>query len=310
MSGLDGDRRLEILDSLVYADVFDCALTFDELRCYARVPVEPEALRELLRDAPAVAQLIVERDGLYCLRDRPELLDRRPPRMARALVLQRRARRVARVIGKLPFVRGVMLTGSAAAQDAGDDADVDLLIVVAPRRLGLTFLLLGSASRLLGRALFCPNYYVCEGHLGTTAGSLYFAREAQQARGLVGDGRALFDANPWLAEVFPNATAPAPVAELTSGGRLQRGLELPLRGRLGERLERWARGVAASRLEVHYGSLGHDVPEEVAADLEAGRSLRFHRGRVDEIALERHTARRAEVASLLAAAEAAAAIRS
>lgn len=305
MSGLDGDRRLAILDALVYADVFDCALTLDEFRRYARAPVEPEALCGLLRDDPAVAQLIVERDGLYCLYDRPELLERRPPRMARALVLQRRARRVARVISKLPFVRGVLLTGSAAAQDAGDDADVDLLIVVAPGRLGVAFVLLGSASRVFGRELFCPNYYVCEGHLGMTAGSLYFAREAQQARGLVGDGRLLFDANPWLADVFPNASAPAPVAQLTSGGRLQKAFEAPLRGRLGDRLERWARGVAASRLEAHYGSLGHEVPEEVAADLQAGRSLRFHRGRVDKLALGRHTARRAEVAALLAAAEAA-----
>lgn len=301
MSRTETDQELELLDALIYGDVFGCAVTFDELLRYGREAVDGETLRLLLDDLVR-SGVIVERDGLYCLSDRTELLGRRPGRMARGRTLRRRALRVARLIRKAPFVRGLLLTGSAAASDAGPDADVDLLVVVAPERLGIAFLLLGSASRLLGRRVLCPNYYVCEGQLDLPTGSLYLAREAAQAQGLVGDGRVIFDANPWLVEVFPNAAPPAPDSELAAGGLLQRALEAPLRGRLGDRLERRARTVATSRLRAHYSALGEHVPPDVAADLGAGRSLRFHGGSVDKRSLESYAARRAEVAACLAAA--------
>ena len=295
------DERLDLLDPLIYADAFDCAATLDELWRYGPVEIGRDALARQLRD-PSLEGLVVERGGLYCLGDRRALVERRRERIDRARALRRRARRVARIVRHAPFVRGLVLTGSVAAGDAGSDSDVDLLVVVAPGRLATAFLLLGSASRVLGRRLFCPNYYVCARHLGFGPGSLYLARELAQARSLVGSPRALLDANPWVADVFPNADAGRnPERPLRPGRRVQRLLEALLRGALGDRLERWARGVAASRLRVHHREFGRDVPDAVWADLRAGRALRFHGRAVDEDVLARYAARRAEVAALLEA---------
>lgn len=293
------DERLDLLDAVIYGDVFDCAVTLDELWRYGRVRIDRETLWHRLRDDASLSSVLVEREGLYALRDRPTLLDRRPARMKRAHVLQRRARRLAKIFRQVPFVRGLALTGSAAAADAGNEADVDLLVIVEPGRLGTVFLLLGSASRLLGRQLFCPNYYVRADRLDVPPSSLYVARELNQARILVGGG-ALRNANPWLEDVFPNALHATPTeSDLRAGSPLQNVLEAPFRGRFGDGVEQWARRVAAARLRAHYRSFGHDVPADVTRSFEAGVALRFHARSVVEPALERYKERRAQLAARL-----------
>jgi predicted nucleotidyltransferase len=266
------------LDAVLYGDVFDCAVTLDEAWRYARVAIGRDELARRLHDN----RLVVEDGGLYCLAGREELLERRPERMRHAARLECRARRLARVLRHFPFVRGLALTGSAAASDAGEKDDVDLLVTVAEGRLGTVFLLLASLSRLLGRRLFCPNYYVCEDRLALGPANLYLARELAQARTLVGNGVALWRANPWLAETFPNAEPPASVRP--AGSRLQRALETLAGGRV----EPWARRVARRRLRAHYGVVPADVEEAFAA----GAALRFHGSGVAARTLERYRARR------------------
>jgi predicted nucleotidyltransferase len=285
------DERLDVLDAVVYGDAFHCAVTFDELWRYARVRVGREPLRRLLNDDPLLRSAVVEHGGLFCLAGREELLARRPARLERALRLRRRADRVVRVLRHVPFVRGLALTGSAAAGDAGEDADVDLLVIVERERLGTVFLFFGTASRILGRRLFCPNYYVALQDVALTPAGVYVARELEQAQVLVGDPGVLRDANEWLVEVFPNlGAAPVRIASAWSS-RPQHALE----SLLGGRFEAWARRLAASRLRVHYGAFGAEVPAEVGAGFRAGTALRFHgRGQADA-ALARYVARRARL---------------
>jgi predicted nucleotidyltransferase len=230
---------------------------------------------------------VAEGAGLYCLAGREELLARRPERLRNAARLERRACRVARVLRHFPFVRGLALTGSAAVGDAGEDADVDLLVTVAADRLGTAFVLLGSLSRLLGRRLFCPNYYACEDRLGLGPANLYLARELAQAQPLAGDGAALWRANPWLEETFPNAEPPS--GGERAGSPLQRVLETLVGGRF----EPWARRVARQRLRAHYGAVPADVEEAFAS----GVGLRFHGSGVAARTLERHRERRLELAA-------------
>lgn len=290
-------RRLDLLDALVYADAFDCALTLDEVWRYSRVRIGRDELRRELAEDPVLSSAIVARDGLYSLADRPELIGERPRRMARARALQRRGRRVAWVLRHFPFVRALALTGSLAADDARDSADVDLLVILAPGRLATAFLLMGPPASVLRQRLFCPNYYVTEGRLEMAPGDPYVARELVQARCLAGSTAGLHDSNPWLATVFPNAGQGD--RGLAPGGVLQRALELPLHGRLGDALEGIAARVARARLQAHYAACGATVPEDVANALDAGISLRFHGRHAANSMVARYAARRAEVAARL-----------
>ena len=208
-----------------------------------------------------------------------------------------RAPAVARVLRHVPFVRALALTGSLAADDARESADVDLLVIAAPGRLATTFLLMGPASTVLSRRLFCPNYYISEERLawrrptlrGPRAGPVTVPRRL---------GRGPPGSNPWLAEAFPNA--PRPDGGLPAGGRLQRMLERPLRGALGDAVERGAARVARWRLSAHYEGAGKQVPGEVVAALDAGVSLRFHGLHESADMTARVAARREQVAAMAA----------
>jgi predicted nucleotidyltransferase len=288
---------LDLIDAVVYGDVFDCAVTRDEVSRYSRCHLSRADIDARL-EAPAVQELIVERNGLLCLRDRPDLIHRRATRLDRARVLEQRGRRVARFLRHAPFVRALALTGSAAAADAGTDADADLLVVTAQGRLTTAFLLLGTLSRVVRRR-FCPNYYVSEDSLAIEPRTSYIARELAQARTLAGDGTALLAANPWVRKLFPNL-AEAATSAPSGSSPLQRALEAPLRGGLGDRLERLARHVAARRLAVHYAGLGWNVPTDVAQALARGTALRFH-GLHEVGVLDRYEERRRQVAGWVGA---------
>lgn len=296
------EERLLLIDAVVYGDAFDCAVTFDELWRFSRVKIGRRALERRLRSDESLRSLVAEHDGYYCLRERRELLELRPERLQRAEELRRRARRVARIVRFVPFVRGLALTGSAAAGDARARADVDLLVVVAPNRLATVFLILGAASRLLGRRLFCPNYYAAAGRLAMDSTNPYVARELAQSRSLGAGAAMLWEDNPWLRDVFPNLELPDEQAPRAP--RTQRLLELPLRGRLGDRLERRARHVARARLRAHHATFGESVPLDVAQSFDAGSSLRFHACGIDASAVTRYEARRAAIAERLGSVEA------
>jgi predicted nucleotidyltransferase len=293
------DQRLALIDAAVYADLFDCAVTQDELLQYSRVPLERAELRRRLAEDGELRGVLSERDGLYCLTGREELLDLRPQRQRQARRLQARARRVARVLRHLPFVRALLLTGSAAAGDAVPGADVDLLVTVRHGRLATVFTLLGTLSRLLSRRLFCPNYYLSDAHLALDGHDPYVARELVQSIPLAGDADPLYEANEWARTVFPNASNHD--ASVPGGSRLQRILEWPLRGRLGDRLESRLRGLTLSRLAKHHASWGSSVPREVRQDFEAGIRLRFHGAPENQSVLARYERRRAEIAVRLGA---------
>src|SRR5437764_8605170 len=109
------DERLDLIDGVVYADLFDCAATADEVWRYCRRRIGRDELFARLEADATLGAVIHHRDGLYCLRGRESLLGARVERRRRAQALRRRARRVARVLQYAPFVRGLLLTGSAAA---------------------------------------------------------------------------------------------------------------------------------------------------------------------------------------------------
>lgn len=282
--------RLAILDPVVYGDAFDCAVTADEIWLYARVRIDRDEVDRALREDDVLRSLLCESGGYYALAHRRTLAQARPARIAEARRLERRAARVAFVLRLLPFVRAVALTGSAAAGNASPTADVDLLVVVSPARVGTAFVLLGPASRLLGRRLFCPNYYVGADALAAAPAEVYIAREVAQARVLVGDAGALLAANPWIHDVFPNLAAAAPNGTV----RERRSVHA---------VERWGRRIAERRLRAHYREFGAEVPDEILDGLRAGRELRFHASGTVAAALVRYEARRAKVAARVAALE-------
>jgi hypothetical protein len=136
------------------------------------------------------------------------------------------------MIARLPFVRMVAVTGSVAVDNADPGADLDYMIVTAPKRVWLTramTMLVVRYAALRGVTL-CPNYLLAETALEQPAQDRYTARELLQMQPLSGFdvyGR-LVEANPWWRTYLPNAV-PFPCLQPEPRSAWRRAAEVMLR---------------------------------------------------------------------------------
>ncbi len=237
-----------ILQTLLYADIFDYSLTAAEVHHYLiGATTTAEAVREALEHSPWLATRVAHADGFFTLCDRTAIVRLRDLRQRNSRRLWPQARCWAAILGGLPFVRMVAVTGALAMNNARPGDDIDFLIVTAPGRVWLTRALVIVSvrlARLLGVRL-CPNYVLSQSALREKRCDLYVAHDLAQMVPLVGwsvyaEMRA---ANPWAGAYLPQARQPLQVEpELVRPAWqrfVQRLGESLLGGPVGDRLEAW-----------------------------------------------------------------------
>jgi hypothetical protein len=235
-----------IVQTLVYADVFDYPLTADELHRYL---IGARASRGNVR--AILGELnpkTIVRDGRYfTLAGHEHAVEMRKARAQQSAPFWRRAVQYGRVIGGLPFVRMVAVTGALAMDNLADD-DIDYLIVTEPGRLWLCRALVVGvvrAAALRGVEL-CPNYFISEHALELEERNLFTAHEVTQMVPLAGldTYERLRELNRWTDAYLPNASGPPRRISASEPGhrRTRRLLEHTLRSRLGSPLEHWEMG--------------------------------------------------------------------
>jgi hypothetical protein len=166
-------------------------------------------------------------------------------RETRSRKLMPRAIQYGRILGALPYIRMVALTGSLAVLNVSSVVDFDYMLVTARGRLWTArafALAFNRLTRLQGYTL-CPNLIISEGALEWPQHDLYSARELCQMVLITGKEvySRLMQANPWVESFLPNcghdfsrdrkstnaATAFMSIAEFSLGGKA------------GDRLEAW-----------------------------------------------------------------------
>lgn len=233
-----GTLEHAILETLAYSDVFDFPLRLDELYRYLPIRAEIEQLPQALN---SLAGLLGERDGFYFLAGREKIVEIRRRREAHSQKLMHRALKYGRMLGSLPFIRMVALTGSLAVLNSSKDADFDYMLVTVPNRVWTArafALLFNRLTRLFGHTL-CPNLIVSENALAWSTHDLYSARELCQMLPITGMDvyRKLMEVNEWTKDFLPNVDTK--ISEVFKTSEIWRLTELPLRGKLGNRIERW-----------------------------------------------------------------------
>lgn len=276
------DAALEraILSALAYSDIFEYPLTLEEIHRYLPVRASMDNVRNALFNLPQAGS----RMGYFFLKGNEGIVDVRLGRARASLPVFRLALRFGSILASLPFVRMVGMTGSLAVMNLSKGADMDYMLVTQPARLwtarafAVTF---GRFMRLFGCRI-CVNLLVSENALPWPRHDLYSARELCQMIPIAGLEQylRLRAANPWVDEILPNSQA---------GGRpfsqnlqrpfrlLQILMEFPLRGRLGDRLEKWC-------MEFQLNHIGyHDENDEVnfTADVCQG-NFHSHRKRAQK----------------------------
>lgn len=240
-----------ILRTLLYADVFDYPLTPAEIHHYLiGHAASADAVHAALHTSAWLAgRVTLTAGGYFAVQDRAHIGPLRDERNRHAAKLWPSARRWARLIGCLPFVRMVAVTGALAMDNAPPGDDIDLLIVTAPGRVWLARALvvgLVRAARLLGVGL-CPNYVLSQSALGQERRDLFVAHDLAQMVTLVGQGVAarMRAANAWAWRYLPHARTPLrSEPDLAPRGlwrRVRQWGERLLCGRLGDALETWER---------------------------------------------------------------------
>ena len=152
-----------ILETLAYSDVFDYPLTLDELHRFLTLPATVPEIQKSIIDMDDVAFA----NGFYFLAGRSEIVDIRNQREENSRKAFRRAMFYGRILGRLPFIRMVALTGSLAMLNLSKNRDMDYMLIAKPGRVWTArafALLFARVTRLCGDVL-CPKVIISENAL-------------------------------------------------------------------------------------------------------------------------------------------------
>lgn len=274
--------RRAILATLIYADLFDHALTRDELHRYLiGQATSTAAVVAMLNNDAELGFHIAQTQDRFHLNGRAQLANLRRERAAASAGLWSVAKSYGARIGRLPFVRLVGVTGALAMNNARPGDDIDLFILAQPGRLWLCRLLVLGVVKLAARRgyVLCPNFLLSTDHLWLSERNLFTAHEVVQMVPFERNHwyRAFIEANGWVADFLPNAfagqTAEArpgfvrPMSARLVAGLLSARVFDPLEQwemrrkvrRLGRRLEREGGSVAFSKDECRGHFAAHDA---------------------------------------------------
>lgn len=210
-----------IVATLAYADIFAFAMRPAEIHRFllGRRATRQQVEHALLHGA-GLSTLADSRDGLWFLRGKDHLAPRRKRFSKHSEFLWPRARRIAETIRRTGLCQAGMVTGSLAADNADEHADIDFLFIYPAARTWSSFAVVRMLANLpaLEMQSLCPNYVLSSDRLGVRPQNLFTAWEIAKAVPLFGfDAYERFvAANRWVGRYLPNALpllerAPEPV---------------------------------------------------------------------------------------------------
>lgn len=166
-----------ILQTLIYADIFDYCLTSEELYQYLIInkPLTFSAFRKVLSRIIANDGRINTNKSYYFLEGRKATVSLRQKREKWSQEKEKIALRIGGWFKLIPWVKMVGITGALAMANADEDDDIDLIVVTAEKRLWLTRFLAVLFTEILGvrrrpngkniKDKICLNMFLDEEHL-------------------------------------------------------------------------------------------------------------------------------------------------
>jgi hypothetical protein len=229
------DADWAIAATVAYADLFDAAVTVDDLaRSCLGAHLDAAEVARRATAFPLAELVTLDAEGHLTLRGREALVARRTDGIRRTAELLAQHENVIAALAALPFVRSLALSGGTAHRNARGGDDIDLFVVTAAGRVFTTYTLLFLASRLTRtRGVVCPNYLVDENHLEIAYHhDLFTAHQALSLvpiAGLETFARFVAANREWVRAFYPAYEPRPPTREIATAGvqRIaERALEL------------------------------------------------------------------------------------
>lgn len=212
-----------VLLTIAYSDQFEYPLTADELYLRliwrsdeGKMPTSHSvlsALEGLVGDG-----FLGKSGGFFFLNGRENLVEVRKIRQKYALAQRSELKPLLAFLQKIPWVCGVVLTGSLALNAISASDDSDFLLVIEPKRLWLTRVLVIFCAWMKGKRRswrseeensWCFNLWLDSEHLAMSSQqrSIYTAYEVCQADWLLWRGdiaKQFYGKNSWVKNILPN----------------------------------------------------------------------------------------------------------
>jgi hypothetical protein len=200
------DTGISIIKLLLYYDVFDHALTKEEIILNCNLNGKSADKTGILEEMTAKG-LIYRLDGFYSVRNDPSLIEKRNNGNKMAAGSLPKAIKMAKFISAFPFIRSVSLSGSLSKNYMDTKTDIDYFIIADPNRLWLARTILIMYKRIFllnSHKYFCLNYFIDFEHLEIEQKNIFTATELFTLIPVTGKNyiNRFIEANSWVKRYF------------------------------------------------------------------------------------------------------------
>lgn len=268
-------KQCAIIETICFFSLFDYPLTAFELAVWLKSSVKIAA-GDIFRAASKLAceerSPIGFKNGFFFLSGHEESVEHRMQNFLTHLPKYERARRAARLISWVPFLRMVAICNTVAMATANQESDIDFFIVVHGGRLWFVRLLTALVLHCAGLRRhthhianrICLSFYTADSALDLSAlrlpqGDIYMSYWPTQLVLLLNeDGmyEKFVEANKWVRGVLPQADFESAIRDSRMISRgfapraVSRMLEKVFNGRLGDTLERACRCIQRAKMKI------------------------------------------------------------
>ncbi len=243
-------RKIALLETITFFDIFDFALTSEELCDY--ILYKKWTLTEL-REFTNHEQFIVNLHRYVYLRGRSLIVKARKHKEHQARQLIKKAKKYVKFMQMLPFVRMVSICNNLSFYSAERESDIDLFIITEKKRLFFARSMVWLYTQLLGvrrhgrktKGRFCLTFFVSEDSMNLEnikhEKDIYFVFWLRLMRPLIGQKiyRKFISKNKWINKYFDYEIDQKKhlLPESKSLKKVQAGLEFIFKGYFGDIIE-------------------------------------------------------------------------
>lgn len=197
----------------MYFDIFRYPLTRKEIESFLDKPFSEDELNYSFQELLTSGR-IFQLCEFFSLQNDMSLAEIRRKGNAQAEILINKAKLIAKLLYKFPYVRAIGLSGSVSKNFADENSDIDYFLITKANRLWIarTLLIFFRKNPFLKNRTkhYCMNYFIDEEDLVIKEKNIYTATELFTLLPLAGNGSLenFFEKNSWSYSYFPNRALP------------------------------------------------------------------------------------------------------
>ncbi|MCL5438518.1 MAG: hypothetical protein M1268_00835 [Patescibacteria group bacterium] len=211
--------KRSILKTLIYSDIFDYPLTFEEIWKFL-ISEKKINKKEFFKNLKNLPSPISKKDKFYFLENRDSIIQKRIEKEKESEIKLRIAKKVVSYLSKIPTVLLIGISGTVAMKNADKKEDIDLFVITKKNTLWMTRFFIMFLLEILGlrrkrndqsvENKICVNMLIDESaiYFEKNRQDLYTAHEIAQMKPVFDRDKTyqkFLASNSWVNKFLPNA---------------------------------------------------------------------------------------------------------